>query len=179
MGVHVRTRLHHRILPSRSLQHKDSALPSQATDLTVINIGVHYHDRTRYTTDIRNLFAECVHPHCVFRETLPQHFLYKNRTDGSHLRHGHPGWTDGHNSSCGEISGRTMYAEVEEQSAVEFKQPLMKVRDAMRGLHNEHVGHDCTHFCSDTYVWKHLHQGLLKILSQMNGSHKSVRDASA
>eukprot|EP00729_Bicosta_minor_P023407 gene23407-30840_t len=43
-----------------------------------------------------------------------------------------------------------MYAEVEEQSAVEFKQPLMKVRDAMRGLHNEHVGHDCTHFCSDT-----------------------------
>ena len=67
-----------------------------------------------------------------------------------------------------------MYAEVEEQSAVEFKEPLMKVRDAMRGLHNEHVGHDCTHFCSDTYVWKHLHQGLLKILSQMNGSHKSV-----
>ena len=149
------------------------------TDLTVINIGVHYHDRTKYTTDIRNLFAECVHPHCVFRETLPQHFHYKNRTDGSYLSHGHPGWTDGHNSSCGEISGRTMYAEVEEQSAVEFKQPLMKVRDAMRGLHNEHVGHDCTHFCSDTYVWKHLHQGLLKILSQMNGSHKSVRDASA
>lgn len=129
-------------------------------NLTVVNIGVHYHDRKAYITDMRNLFYECVNPHCVFRETLPQHFRYSNHTK-------HNGAYLGRNGSCGKINGRTMYAEVEEQFAADFNQSLMKVRDAMRGLYNEHVGSDCTHYCSDTYVWKHLHKALLDTLLGM------------
>ena len=147
---------------------------TKRADIVVANIGVHYvlgsqiAAYEQYLTDLDRTFkalSDCRKQgkHCVFRETLPQHFNFRDRPvrqNGLFKFYGSGKYT------CGPIQDSpTIYNHMSEIMSEKWEVPVIPV-DIFRPNWDMHLANDCTHFCQKPQLWNWLHSALINSLEQ-------------